>query len=374
MSTSPTESFLQFGTGNFLRSFIDLFVSEENRAGRPAGRIVAVQSTGEEKARALNARECRYHVAIRGFSEGQVVDEIREVESLTRVLVASSQWSEILKTATSPDLRWVVSNVTEAGLALAEADRPEDAPPASFPAKLLLCLKARHDSGLQGMTILPCELVPDNAMVVRDLVLKQASLWNLDGDFLAWLRNSCRWVSTLVDRIVPGVPENHPMLSSDPLLLSAEPYALWALQGRRDELPLTDHPAVVTADDITPYALRKVRILNGAHTALVAKAMPMGIRTVREAVEHPEVGPWLRRLLFEEIVPTLQRRVVDPEGFAQATLDRFANPFLNHNLADIAKGHEGKVALRLAPTLSEFRERFGKEPPILAELLQNSAR
>jgi tagaturonate reductase len=224
------------------------------------------------------------------------------------------------------------------------------------------------------LTILPCELVPDNGIVVRDLVLKQASLWNLDRDFLVWLRNSCRWVSTLVDRIVPGVPENHPLLFSDPLLLSAEPYALWALQGRRDELPLTDHPAVVAADDITPYALRKVRILNGAHTALVAKAMPMGIGTVREAVEHPEIGPWLKRLLFEEIVPTLQGRVVDPEGFAQATLDRFANPFLNHNLADIAKGHEGKVALRLEPTLSEFRECFGKEPPILAELLQNSAR
>lgn len=363
------ETFLQFGTGNFLRSFTDLFASEEGTAGRGQGRIVAVQSTGAEKALALNSRGCRYHVAIRGFSGGKVVDEVREVDSISRVLVASGEWPLILDVASSPSLRWIVSNVTEAGLSLADGDRPDDTPPSSFPAKLLLCLRARFEAGLPGPTILPCELLPDNGSVVRDLVLRQAGLWNMDAAFVRWLTDSCRWVSTLVDRIVPGVPADHPLLSSDPLLLSAEPYALWAMQGSPGELPLTGHPAVVTAEDIGPYALRKVRILNGAHTALVVKALPMGIETVREAVENPEVGPWLRQLLFEEIVPTLEGRVVDPEGFARAVLDRFANPFLVHRLSDIAKGHEGKLTLRLAPTLPEFRERFGREPAILSGIL-----
>ena len=158
------------------------------------------------------------------------------------------------------------------------------------------------------------------------------------------------------------------MLATDPLLISAEPFALWALEGEAEGLPINGHPSVVATPDISRYALRKVRILNGAHTALVAKAVPMGITEVREAVEHPEVGPWLQRLLFEEIVPVLEGRVEDPELFARQTLERFANPFLDHKLAEIAKGHEGKMALRLLPTLEEFRERFGREPELLSSL------
>ena len=362
------ETFLQFGTGNFLRAFADLFVAEENRAGREAGLIVAVQSTGEERARALNAKGCRYHVAIRGMVDGSVVDEVASVDSISRVLVASSQWQEVLSVASSPDLKWILSNVTEAGLALESGDQLSDAPPASFPAKLLQCLRARYEAGVGGVTILPCELVPENGNIVLGLVLEQAVLWGFDEPFRHWLRRECRWVNTLVDRIVPGKPLSHPLLESDPLLLSAEPFALWAMEGKAEELPLASHPAVVTAADISGYQLRKVRILNGAHTALVAGAMPLGIKTVREAVEYPEVGAWLRKLLFEEIVPVLEGRVENPSLFAKQTLDRFANPFLEHQLSDIAKGHEGKMALRLRPTLEEFRAKFGREPELLAPL------
>ena len=86
-------------------------------------------------------------------------------------------------------------------------------------------------------------------------------------------------------------------------------------------------------------------------------------------VEHPEVGAWLEGLLFEEIVPVLEGRCADPEGFARTTLDRFRNPFLEHQLSAIALNHEAKVAVRLSPTLEEFRERFGREPERLAALL-----
>jgi len=362
------ETFLQFGTGNFLRAFADLFASQENRAGHNAGRVVAVQSTGAERARELNDRECRYLVAVRGFQDGKVVDEVEVADAISRVLVAATEWEEVLKVAASPDLKWILSNVTEAGLVLEPKDLPTDTPPSSFPAKLLRCLQVRYAAGVGAITILPCELVPENGLAVKKLVLEQASLWNCEAAFIAWLENDCRWVNTLVDRIVPGKPLSHPLLESDPLLISAEPFAFWALEGSASDLPLTGHPAVVTAPDITGYQLRKVRILNGAHTALVCKAMPMGITMVREAVEHPEVGAWLKRLLFEEIVPVLEGRVEEPELFARQTLDRFANPFLDHKLSDIAKGHEGKMALRLQPTLVEFRERFGREPEILSSL------
>lgn len=364
------ETILQFGAGNFFRAFVDLFVAEENRAGRNIGRIVAVTRTAEKRYEDLKTQGCSYHVAIRGMVEGTIIDEVKLADSISRILFADTEWSEILKVASSTDLKWVFTNFTEAGLVLVGGDLQEALPPASSPAKLLQCLKSRYEARLGGLTILACELVPDNGAVLRDLVIQQARLWNYDAAFIAWLAKECRFVSTLVDRIVPGTPASHPMLESDPNLISTEPFQFWAMEGKPEEMPLTSHPAVIVAPNISSYQLRKVLILNGVHTALVAKAMPLGVITVREAIEHPEVSPWLRELLFEEIVPTLEGRVENPELFARQTLDRFANPFLEHKLSDIAKGHESKMAFRLQPTLEEYRARFNKEPKHLAALFE----
>lgn len=353
---------LQFGAGNFLRAFVDLFVSQTG-----FDQIVVVQSTGIERADALNRAGGKYHVAIQGFAGGRVIDETEEVTSIQEALHAGTQWDQILDVARDPSLRWIVSNTTEAGFALDEADLANVGVPASFPAKLLAVLLARHAAGLPGVTILPCELIEQNGTRLRDLVLDQAARWSVPAPAHAWLKDECRWINNLVDRIVPGPPKSHPLLESDPLLLSAEPFAFWAIETAGDfELK---HPAIVTAPDITPYYLRKVRILNGLHSALVCKALPMGIETVREAVEHPEVGPWLQRLLDEEIVPVLEGRVEDPAAFGRTTLDRFRNPFLEHKLSAIALNHEAKMKVRLLPTYEEYRTKFGREPELLSALM-----
>ena len=362
------ETVLQFGAGNFLRGFVDLFIEEANRHPQTAfGRIVVVQSTGMERAQALNQAGGRYHVAIRGFHNGAVIDETTKVTSISRALHAGTQWQEIRAVASSPDLRLIVSNVTEAGFTLDEKDRVRQEVPASYPAKLLALLLARYDEGQPPPMILPCELIEDNGTKLRTLVLEQAARWAIDAKARQWLETECRWVVNLVDRIVPGQPKTHPLAESDPLLISVEPFALWIIQSA-DGFPL-QHPAIITAPDIRSYYLRKVRLLNGAHTALVCHALPLGLQTVRECVEHPEVGPWLKNLLFEEIVPLLDGRVEDPDGFARATLDRFRNPFLEHRLESIALNHEAKVAVRLRPSLEEYRARFGREPALLSRLL-----
>lgn len=364
-----SETILQFGAGNFLRAFVDLFVAQANRdAATALGRIVVVQSTGPERADALNRAGGRYHVAIQGFHDGRVVDETEVADSISRALYAGTQWAEVLEVARSADLRWIVSNTTEAGFALDPADsaRGSEAP-KSFPAKLLAVLLARFEARAAPVTILPCELIEHNAHRLRELVVQQAAAWNVSAEALAWITSSCIWLNNLVDRIVPGAPKAHPLLGQDPLLLSAEPFAFWAIE-TTEPFALT-HPAITTAADIQPYSLRKVRILNGAHTALVAHALPLGIETVREAVEHPEVGPWLEALLFEEIVPVLEGRCDDPAGFARATLDRFRNPFLEHKLSSIALNHEAKVRTRLAPTLADYREKFGRNPQRLSGLI-----
>ncbi len=330
---------------------------------------MVVQSTGSQRARAFDAAGGRYHVALRGLCAGRVVDCVVEVHCVERALAARTQWSEVLDAARSERLRAVVSNATEAGYALEPGDRPDAAPPESFPAKLLAVLQARFVAGLPGVTVLPCELVEQNAQRLRDLVLEQAVRWSLPEPLLAWLRRDCAWRNTLVDRIVAAPKPEDPWAAADPLFAVAEPFALWLVQGASPVPCFSAHPSVRQVDDLGPWVLRKVRILNGAHTALVAKALPRGCRTVRDAVLDPQIGAWLRRLLFDEIVPTLEGRADAPGPFAEQVLERFANPFLDHRLADIALHHEVKVQMRLLPTHADYCRRFGRAPPLLDALL-----
>ena len=365
------ETILQFGGGNFLRAFADLFVHEASLAGDAAGRVVVVQSTDSNRAALLEAQGGRYHVWIRGLEHGEEVDRIQEVRSISRALVAREDWGAVLDVARSPGLRSVISNTTEAGFALAETDRPDGGAPESFPAKLLLVLQARFEAGLPGLDILPCELVEQNGDRLLELVLEQAAIWGVDSTLIRWLEAEVSWRNTLVDRIVSGRPDSHPLLTEDALLTTTEPFALWVIEAEENTPPPIEHPAIEETDHVAPFLLRKVRILNGAHTALVCKALPLGIETVREAVTHVDVGPWLHRLVFEEIVPTLVGEVVAPDRFAEQALERFANPFLEHRLKDIALHHEAKVKVRLVPTLESFENTFGRRPELLSEILSD---
>jgi tagaturonate reductase len=368
MTTLP-ETVLQFGSGRFLRAFADLFIHQANAQGQGVGRVVIVQSTGGERAGGLNRQGGRYHVVVRGLEGGAVVDRVEPCESISRALVAGSQWPDVLALARSPQLRIVLSNTTEKGYDLDPADGPNDAPPRSFPAKLLAVLRARHEAGLPGLTIVPCELRERQADLLRGLVVDLARGWGLDPAFIGWLESQCAWLNTLVDRIVTGTPAGHPLLGEDPMLTACEPYALWAIEEKPGVGRFIEHPAVVWAADVMPYFLRKVRILNGGHTALLIKAWPLGFRTVREAVSDPGLGAWLERLLFEEVVPVLEGRVEAPGEFARQVIERFRNPFIEHKLADIALHHAVKVQVRLVPSRDEFREKFGREPALLNEVL-----
>jgi len=414
---------LQFGAGNFLRAFADLFVHEMNqegaaltpvpspaavegclghrqyrlhakpalirqqaplyRRGRGDGgegslRIVVVQSTDGERARLLNEAGGRYYVLVCGLENGQRVERVQIVASIDRAFVAATEWPRVVEAACAPDLRAVLSNTTEAGLVRDPAD--EVGPPAEgaaaphgFPARLLALLKARFDAGQPPVVLLPCELFEQNGQKLKALVREQAALWGWDRDagFAEWLADGCAWPNSLVDRIVSGRPAAHPLLAEDPLLTVCEPYAFWAVENRPGT-EFLDHPAIHRVPDITPYALRKVRILNGAHTALVAycrKHRP-DITFVREALADPTINDWVRGLLFEEVLPTMGDRVPDAEAFAHQTLERFANPFLDHKLSDIALHHDKKVPVRLVSTRDEYVARFGRRPVRLSEAIE----
>jgi tagaturonate reductase len=367
--TDLPETVLQFGSGKFLRGFADLFLHQANCAGQRVGRIVVVQSTGAGRADALAQQKGRYHVLIRGMENGQVVDRIEESASISRAVSAAAQWPTALEIASSPRLKYILSNTAEEGYQLDAADRANSAPPKSFPAKLLQVLQVRSEAGQAGVSVIPCELFEHNADKLRGLVLQLAGKWQLSDTVRRFIERECVWVNTLVDRIVSGTPRQHSLLAEDGLLIEAEPFAFWAVETRDPRFQFFQHPAVHSVPDVMPYFLRKVRILNAAHTALVNKCRGKPFVTVRDAVTNAEVLQWLRHLIFDEIVPTLGQRAPDAVRFGEQTLERFQNPFLEHKLADIAAYHEAKVRIRLMTTRDEYRAQFGREPVYLTEAI-----
>lgn len=365
--TKPAETILQFGTGRFLRSFVDLFVHESNLASDRNQRIVVVQSMGVERARQLSGGP--FHVAIRGVSDGCVVDTVQVVKSVQRGLSAVKEWNSVIDLSQEDSLQTIVSNTTEAGLSLDPRDNKPAGVPRSYPAKLLSLLLARFRAGLGGLAILPCELVDDNARVLRDLVLKQAELWDVEGDAIDWLREENKWCNTLVDRIVSAPPDTHLLYQTDPLLSVAEPFAFWGIE-LNGPSPI-DHPAIQYVDDVSAFALRKVRILNGAHTALVEKSKDSFV-TVREAMLDQDTRNWLESVVTEEIVPCVDDRVEDAGQFALDVFERFENPFLDHRLTDIALHQAEKIKVRLLPTYNDYYQKFGKPPALLGQLISQN--
>src|SRR5438105_3910593 len=242
------ERLLHFGSGKFLQAFADLFIDEANQSGQAVGRVVVVQSTGDNRAGALNRQDGRYHVLVRGLADGVTIDRVQEVASVSRALVAANQWNEVLAegpanagdflhpidchalvaanqwnevlaVARSPHLRHVISNTAEVGYTLDPADNATARPPHSFPAKLLLTLQARHEAGLPGLTILPCELFEQNGDILLKLVLQLAEAWHFPAAFTHWLSHACIWCNTLVDRVVVNRPAEHPLAATDALLI-----------------------------------------------------------------------------------------------------------------------------------------------------------
>jgi tagaturonate reductase len=377
------ESVLQFGAGRFLRAFVDRFIQHANDAGQQVGSVVVVQSTPGSRAELLSSAGGGFHVVVRGIDVGETVDRVEPVKSISRALIASESWPAVLEVARSPDLKYIISNATEAGYVLDEADSATAdiagavadsasgavAVPKTLPAKLTQVLWSRFRAGREPLTIIPCELIERNAAKLCELVATQAERLKLPAEFQAWLRRNL-WLNNLVDCMVTPPPADHPLTAKDPLFTSAEPYALWAIEkpaGR--DVPLFKHPAIKVVDELSPFYLRKVRILNGLHSAMVAKFLPAGFETVQDVLRNAVAVRWVRGLLFEEIVPTIAYRVDDVAEFADQTFDRLRNPFMRHKLADIALNHAAKAHVRLKPTYDEYVKLFKTAPKRLAEAL-----
>lgn len=373
------ERAVQFGTGAFLRGFVDYFLDRANREGHFGGRVVMVGSTGSGRDSVLNDQDGLFTLAIQGIVDGEPRQEHRVIGSVSRALSAADEWDAVLACARNPELEIVFSNTTEVGIALDESDRADDAPPRSFPGKLTRFLyergRAFDFAPERGVVVIPCELIDDNGARLREIVLALAARWGLGDDFTRWIGTSVPFCDTLVDRIVPGAPggEAGERLRAslgyrDELLTACEPYRLFAIRGdaalrARIRFAGAD-PRIVVTGDVGPYRERKVRLLNGTHSIMVPAALLAGCEIVSEAVGDPEVGSFIRRVMADEIVPSL-----DAPGaaeFARETMDRFANPYIRHALADITLQQTMKLRVRVVPSIVSFTAKTGRAPRLLA--------
>lgn len=374
------ERVLQFGEGNFLRAFVDWMLHRMNQAGVWDGSVVLVQPIDRGLADLINENRGLYTVLLRGVESGAVVEEATVVESVSRCIDPYRDFPAFLAAAENPDLRFIVSNTTEAGIAYAPGDKSTDRPPASYPAKLAVLLHHRwtHFKGAPeaGLVMIPCELIDRNGDKLKETVFRWAAEWGYEAGFVEWLAKSCDFLNSLVDRIVTGFPKAEAekvwdkLGYRDELLDTAEPFQLWVIEGDKkyaQELPFTEAGCrVIWTDDMTPYRTRKVRILNGAHTASVLAAYLAGFDIVRDLVQSPAGAAYLKALLHGEIMPilTLPRREV--EDFASSTLERFANPFIDHRLLDISLNSVSKFKARVLPSLQEAAAQRGRATPVLS--------
>ncbi len=379
--TAPAPiNILQIGEGNFLRGFVDWMIDVANEQGKFNGRIAVAQPLARGLAEKLNDQDGIYTVLLRGIENGRTMEQRRVVSCIQEGINPYSHWDRMLELATSADLRFVVSNTTEAGIADKEEAYVPGQTPQSFPAQIAALLHARYQKfgadAKAGLVFLPCELIEANGSNLKRIVLRHAERWNLGAGFAQWVESHNHFLNTLVDRIVPGYPadEAETLFTRfgyrDPLMVAAEPFHLWVIEGPQaiaEEFPL--HKAglnVVWTDDMQPYRTRKVRILNGAHTASALASYCAGLDTVTEMIEDPVVSEYLNRVMFKEIVPFVPLPDAERNSYAASIMERFGNTFIRHELISITLNSVSKWKVRVLPTVKDFVRANGKAPANLA--------
>lgn len=355
------EKIIQFGTGNFLRGFADCFIDKLNKENLYDGKIVIVSPTDSKQINIINSQQGRYNLYLRGIENGKEICERTEINAINRAINPYADFDSYISLAHNPDFRFIISNTTEAGIVFSDNDKFTDKPAKTFPAKLTQLLYARYQHGLNGFVIFSCELIDNNGKELEKCVLQYAELWKLGEDFCQWVAKENDFCNTLVDRIVTGYPKDEAdklckeVGYNDQLLDTAEPYHLWVIEGNyENELPLQRAGLnIIWTNDVKAYKKMKVRILNGSHTSLVFPSMLCGVETVKQSIDDGDLSVFLNICLFDCILPTLGD-THENRQFANAVLERFANPHIKHMWKSISLNSVSKYTARVLPTIMDY--------------------
>ncbi len=359
---------MQFGEGNFLRAFVDWIIQNLNDHGAINSNVAVVQPMPFGRVKDLEAQDGLYTVRLEGIDKGEEVKSSRVIDVIGDCINPFTEYEHFLSYGESEDLQIIISNTTEAGIAVDPTDTDLTVCPKSYPGKLLALLKRRYDHFdgdiSKGLAIVPCELIDNNGDELYRCLCELAEINKMDAAFIDWLKKANHFTSTLVDRIVPGYPKNEIDAIReetgyiDNNVVKGEIFHLWVLKKEpyvQKVLPADSTGLnVIFADDIKPYKQRKVKILNGSHTAMVPVAYLCGIDTVGEAVNDKTIGKYVHDFVFDEVNPTIalpQDQMID---FANSVIERYRNPFIRHELMSIALNSTTKFKTRILPTLCDY--------------------
>ena len=374
---SLPEKVLQFGTGVLLRGLPDYFIDKANRQNIFNGRIVVVKSTASGGTDAFETQNGLFTLIERGIDNNQKVDEIIINSSISRVVSAKEEWNKVLACASNPSMQIIISNTTEVGIVLVDDDINAN-PPVSFPGKLLAFLIARYKafngSKESGMVIVPTELIVDNAKKLKSIVIELAKKNNVEKIIIDWIENANDFCNSLVDRIVPGkLAQDEQKITeeklgyTDDLMIMSEWYRLWAIETKSTKtkeilsFAKTDS-GVIIADNIDVYRELKLRLLNGTHTFTCGLAFLAGFKTVKEAMEDKIFSSFITQLAMEEIAPSITNDYLSLQNakeFSQKVLDRFRNPYIEHQWISITMQYSSKMKMRNVPIIFKNYERNG---------------
>ncbi len=367
---------MQFGEGNFLRAFVEWILQDLNDKGAIDASVVVVQPMPFGRVKELKDQDGLYTLRLEGIDGGKKVKKSQIIDVIGDCLNPFTEYEKYLKYGESEDLQVIISNTTEAGIAVDSTDTDFSECPKSYPGKLLALLKRRYDhfkgDKNKGLCIIPCELIDDNGDELYRCLTELAHINKMDAAFIEWLQTANHFTSTLVDRIVPGYPRNEIEEIQketgylDNNVVKGEIFHLWVLKKEpkiQAVLPADKTGLnVIFADDIHPYKQRKVKILNGSHTAMVPVAYLAGIDTVGEAVSDPVIGKFVRDFIFEEVNPTIALPKDEMTAFANSVIERYQNPYIRHELMSIALNSTTKFKTRLLPTLTDYVKIKGELP------------
>ena len=371
-----TEKVIQFGEGNFLRAFIEWIIWKTNQKTDFNGSVVVVQPIEKGMVEWLNNQDGLYHLNLQGLQNGQAVDSVDMIDVISRGLNPYTDFDAYLRLAEQSEIRFVISNTTEAGIAFDAACKLEDRPASSYPGKLtqLLYHRWQHFGGdkSKGLIIFPCELIFENGKHLKECIRKYIELWALPEGFRDWFETACGVYSTLVDRIVPGYPrDTAEQLCSrvgykDNLLDKGEIFHLWVIEAPAEvakEFPADKAGLnVLFVPSEAPYHERKVTLLNGPHTVLSPVGYLSGLNTVKECCEDPEIGRFVHKVMYDELLPTLNLPREELVKFADDVMERFRNPFVKHFVTSIMLNSFPKFRTRDLPGLKTYLERKGTLP------------
>lgn len=378
------EKVLQFGTGVLLRGLPDYFIDKANRQGIFNGRIVVVKSTASGGTDAFESQDGLFTLCVRGIENGQEKQETIINSSVSRVLNAATAWKDILACAANPDMQLIISNTTEVGIVLTDDDI-HATPPASFPGKLLAFLYERYKifkgAAGSGMVIVPTELIVNNGDKLREIVLEQARRHDLETSFIDWLEQSNYFCNSLVDRIVPGKltaadqeVTTKELGYTDDLMIMAETFRLWAIEAADERVKevlsfAKADEGVIIAPDIEKFRELKLRLLNGTHTFSCGLAFLAGFTTVKEAMADEQMSVFVHNLMIQEIARAVSNETISYSEaceFSARLLDRFRNPFLEHQWIAITLNYTSKMKMRNIPVLLRHYSNTEKVPAHMA--------